>query len=156
MDCNEFSNMLFDKLEFLLKNSSQEKLLQQVFSGTLSNQLICKECPHGSETEEPFYTMGLEVSRQKNIIDSLKLFIQGEMLMGDNKYFCELCGKVNRYKEIDISTLCSIVCSILSLTLFLPSTSIFLFIILGGGHSQALCNQNAPQHAPSPSQEIRI
>lgn len=48
MDCNEFSNTLFDKLENLLKNSPQEKLLTQVFGGQLTNQLICKECPHGS------------------------------------------------------------------------------------------------------------
>lgn len=95
--------------------------------GTLSNQLICKECPHGSETQEPFYTLSLEVSRQKSIHDSLvspasdkfslknqKLFIQGEMLVGDNKYYCETCAKgVDTLKrccikvvlEIDVLTL---------------------------------------------------
>jgi ubiquitin C-terminal hydrolase len=89
MDCNEFSNMLFDKLESSLKGRNfpefslfsrgtpQEKLLQRIFGGTYSNQLICKECPHKSETNEPFYTLSIEVSRQKNIHDSLSLFTQG-------------------------------------------------------------------------------
>lgn len=33
MDCNEFSNMLFDKLENLLRQTNQERLLQNIFSG---------------------------------------------------------------------------------------------------------------------------
>lgn len=106
MDCNEFSNMLFDKLENLLKDSPQATLLQKIFGGTLCNQLICKECPHGSERDEPFFTLSLEILRQKNIIDSLKLFTQGEMLCGDNKYFCEICNKrVDTLKRCCIKTL---------------------------------------------------
>eukprot|EP01119_Soliformovum_irregulare_P021052 TRINITY_DN6926_c0_g2_i1.p1 TRINITY_DN6926_c0_g2~~TRINITY_DN6926_c0_g2_i1.p1 ORF type:complete len:2370 (+),score=711.86 TRINITY_DN6926_c0_g2_i1:42-7151(+) len=106
MDCNEFGNTLFDQLENLLKGSPQEKLLQNIFAGTMSNQLICKECPHGSERDEPFYTISLEVSRQKDIHESLKLFVKGEMLMGDNKYFCEICGKgVDTLKRACLKTL---------------------------------------------------
>jgi ubiquitin C-terminal hydrolase len=105
MDCNEFSNMLFDRLESLLKPTPQEKLLQRIFGGSLVNQLvsyhssdmltvqICKECPHGSETVEPFFTISVEVSHKKNIYESLDLFVQGEMLVGENKYFCETCNK---------------------------------------------------------------
>ncbi|PRP87509.1 ubiquitin domain-containing protein [Planoprotostelium fungivorum] len=93
MDCNEFSNMLFDHLESSLKGTHQEHLLKNVFSGTLCNQLICKECPHSSERDEPFYTLSVEISRQKDINQSLKSFIKGEMLVDDNKYFCDKCNR---------------------------------------------------------------
>eukprot|EP01117_Protostelium_nocturnum_P009607 TRINITY_DN3429_c0_g1_i1.p1 TRINITY_DN3429_c0_g1~~TRINITY_DN3429_c0_g1_i1.p1 ORF type:complete len:2268 (-),score=754.02 TRINITY_DN3429_c0_g1_i1:12-6815(-) len=93
MDCNEFSNMLFDKLEGQLKGTKMEHLLRDVFSGTFCNQLICKECPHSSERDEPFYTLSLEILRQKDILESLKLFIKGEMLVDDNKYFCDKCNR---------------------------------------------------------------
>jgi ubiquitin carboxyl-terminal hydrolase 9/24 len=52
--------------------------------------LIGKECPHRSESEEPFYTISLDVSRQKNILESLELFVQGE----------EKRKKRNKKKEI--------------------------------------------------------
>eukprot|EP01116_Phalansterium_solitarium_P008217 TRINITY_DN2173_c0_g1_i3.p1 TRINITY_DN2173_c0_g1~~TRINITY_DN2173_c0_g1_i3.p1 ORF type:complete len:1275 (-),score=-28.51 TRINITY_DN2173_c0_g1_i3:4-3828(-) len=106
MDCNEFGNMLFDKLETLLKGTSQEKLLAKCFGGILSNQFICKDCPHSSERLEPFYTLSVEVAHQKDIYESLKLFIAGEMLKGDNAYYCETCKQpVDTLKRMCIKTL---------------------------------------------------
>lgn len=55
MDANEFFNNLFSQLEDRLKSSEEEKLLNQVFGGELTNQLIAKECGHRSERLEPFY-----------------------------------------------------------------------------------------------------
>lgn len=59
----------------------------------LSNELICKGCPHYSEREEIFHTLGLQVQNKRNIQESLQSFIQGEMLEGSNAYFCETCNK---------------------------------------------------------------
>ena len=59
----------------------------------MSNELICKGCPHYSEREEPFLAISLTVKNKKNITESLKSFIEGEMLEGENAYFCEKCDK---------------------------------------------------------------
>ncbi|ELR15597.1 ubiquitin domain containing protein [Acanthamoeba castellanii str. Neff] len=93
MDANEFFNNLFAKLEDHLKGSEEEKLLSDVFGGELSNQLIPKECTHRSERLEPFYSLSIEIKNKKDIEESLKLFIAGEMLQGENKYKCEICQK---------------------------------------------------------------
>lgn len=92
MDCNEFSNMFFDRLETLLKSTPQvnktilssylkAKLFQNVFQGKLVKQIISKECDHKAEREEPFFTLGLEVRRQKNIYESLKLFVKVKRML---------------------------------------------------------------------------
>ncbi len=43
MDVDEYFNMLFDKLEKSLKNTPQERILQDCFGGKVVNQIICKE-----------------------------------------------------------------------------------------------------------------
>ena len=43
MDVDEYFNMLFDKLEKCLKNTPQERILQDCFGGKVVNQIICKE-----------------------------------------------------------------------------------------------------------------
>jgi ubiquitin carboxyl-terminal hydrolase 34 len=61
---------------------------------TLTNFLILpKECPHSSEREEPFYSLGVEIKNKEDLNGSLSLFVEGEMLVGDNKYFCDTCNR---------------------------------------------------------------
>jgi ubiquitin C-terminal hydrolase len=55
--------------------------------------MICKGCPHKYERAEPFLSLSISVKNQKSIEQSLNSFIQGEMLEGDNAYFCEKCDK---------------------------------------------------------------
>jgi hypothetical protein len=50
-------------------------------------------CPHRSTREEPYLALSLEIKNKTNIIEALDLFIQGEMLEGDNAYYCERCDK---------------------------------------------------------------
>jgi len=92
MDANEFFNMLFDKLDQQLRPTPQARLLRTIFGGYLSNQLISEECGHSSERPEPFYSITIEIKNKSRIEESLDLFIEGEMLAGVNKYFCERCG----------------------------------------------------------------
>eukprot|EP00743_Colponemidia_sp_Colp-15_P012256 GILK01013886.1.p1 GENE.GILK01013886.1~~GILK01013886.1.p1 ORF type:complete len:1111 (+),score=235.56 GILK01013886.1:584-3916(+) len=106
MDVDEFFNRLFDKLETQLKETPEKNILQTFFGGKLLNQLICKDCPHVSEREETFYTLSLEVKGKKNILESLDSYVQGEILEGDNKYFCEICSRhVDAVKRCCIKTL---------------------------------------------------
>lgn len=46
MDVDEFFNNLLDKLEPYLKGTKNEGIIKRNFGGMLSNQLICKGCPH--------------------------------------------------------------------------------------------------------------
>jgi ubiquitin carboxyl-terminal hydrolase 9/24 len=55
--------------------------------------MICKGCPHKYERSETFLSLSISVKNQKSIQQSLNSFIQGEMLEGDNAYYCEKCDK---------------------------------------------------------------
>jgi ubiquitin C-terminal hydrolase len=106
MDVDEFFNMLSEKLDNSLKNTSQPSLLKNTWGGTIASQLICKGCPHYSEREEPFYTISLDIKNKSSIKEALELYVQGEMLEGDNAYFCDACKKlVDALKRSCIKTL---------------------------------------------------
>lgn len=81
-------------------------MLKDFFGGTLCNQIISKECPHVSERQEGFFTLGLEIKNKKNVKESLDLYVEGDLLEGDNKYFCGTCSKkVDALKRCCIQTL---------------------------------------------------
>lgn len=103
MDAEEFLLNFLDKLESKLKGTSQENLIKNVFGGTFSNELICKGCPHYSEREEPFLAVSVEMKNKKSLDESLQAFIKGEMLEGENAYFCDKCDK-----KVDTLKRCSI------------------------------------------------
>lgn len=59
-DVDEFFTNLMDKLEEQLKkNSPQTNFVQKHFQGVITNEIICKTCPHRSEREEPFLVVSL-------------------------------------------------------------------------------------------------
>jgi ubiquitin C-terminal hydrolase len=93
MDANEYYQRLFDLIEKRLKGSNQESILHRVFGGLLSNQLIPTECSHRRAREEPFFNIGVEIKNKGDLRESLQLFVEGELLTGDNKYNCEVCQK---------------------------------------------------------------
>lgn len=93
MDVDEFFNMLMDRIENQVKGSNNRNFIKKHFGGVISNEIICKGCPHYSEREEPFLAVSLQVKNKKDIQQSLTSLIQGEMLDGDNSYHCEKCNK---------------------------------------------------------------
>ena len=56
-------------------------------------QIICKSVPHRSEKEEEFYQISLDVRGKASLEESLDFYVQGELMEGDNQYFCEDVGK---------------------------------------------------------------
>jgi len=105
MDVNEFFNVLFDKLEFSMKGSPHASLLDEIFGGRLSNQLlgVAPDCPHRRERPENFYILSLDVKGKRNVTESLKSFVAGEKLEGDNKLMCGECNrKVDTIKRVCI------------------------------------------------------
>jgi len=94
-DVDEFFNLFCDRLETALKAFPQHRLLHDVFGGQLSHLITCQQCKYSSERVEDFLSISLDVKGKKNILESLDLYIQGEVLDGSNKYFCSRC-KVKR------------------------------------------------------------
>jgi ubiquitin carboxyl-terminal hydrolase 9/24 len=92
-DVDEFFNPLIDKIENLIKGTKEEKVMKNLFYGSLANEVICKDCPHQSEREEPFQNIQLVVKNKKSIQESLEAYIEGDHLEGDNAYYCDKCEK---------------------------------------------------------------
>lgn len=106
MDADEFFNTFMDRVENQIKGTKQEHSIKNHFGGVVSNELICKGCPHYSEREEPFLTVSLQVKNKKSIDQSLAAFVEGEMLEGDNAYHCAICDKkVNTLKRVCLKKL---------------------------------------------------
>lgn len=92
-DGNEFLNMLFDRIDTKLASTQYAKVLSESLGGVLNNQVVCKGCPHVSERLEPYYCITLDVKNKTTVQSSLESFIHGEMLEGDNAYYCGTCDK---------------------------------------------------------------
>jgi len=118
MDVDEFLNVLFDKVEQGLRDTPQKDMLRDCFGGKIVHQIICKEPvtvgareftlqdPYKSEREESFFVIQLEVKHKRSILESLRLYVDGETLEGDNKYFCEDANKkVDAVKRVCIKEL---------------------------------------------------
>ncbi len=74
-----------DKLEQGLAPTPQRDLLAEQLGGKTTTQLICLHCRHVKAREEKFFVLSLEVKGQRQIADSLRLFVEGETLDGDNQ-----------------------------------------------------------------------
>ena len=106
MDADEFFNMLFEKLENALKGSNRESFFRDFFGGKVCNQVISKECDHVSENFEDFYTISVAVKGKNSLSESLDLYVECDILEGDNKYECSKCSaKVDALKRCCISEL---------------------------------------------------
>ena len=84
-----------DRLENLTKGTKESNFIKDTFGGVLSNELIAEADGQQlyGEREEPFLTIGLQVKNKKNIEQSLKAFVEGEMLEGENACMWEQINK---------------------------------------------------------------
>lgn len=58
----------------------------------LSNTGFTKSIFYRYEREEPFLALNLTVTKCHDLQDSLDQFVKGELLEGDNAYYCEKCN----------------------------------------------------------------
>lgn len=91
-DTQEFLNMVFDKLENGLKNTPFKNILEGVYGGKTSNQMICHGCGNIREREDIFYNLSVEVRNMKTIYDSFEKFITGEII---EDFHCDNCKTKN-------------------------------------------------------------
>lgn len=108
-DASEFFNVLFDRLDMILAvTQSHSSLLKSCFGGKISHQLVGNghTCLHSCEREELFYSLTLEVKHKESLEDALELFVEQELLEGENAYFCDKCqAKVDTIKRCVIQDL---------------------------------------------------
>jgi len=105
-DVDEFFSMLFDRLEGWIKPTPQKNMINELYGGEVVNQIISSDCSHTIERTEPFLTLSVEVKGKFTLASALDLFVQGDMLEGDNKYHCGSCeSKVTAMKRCCINKL---------------------------------------------------
>lgn len=93
MDADEFFSTLFEKLEKAIKGTPYQKVLKEYFGGVINNQIASLECEHKSERHEDFFTLSVDIKNKKRLEESLELYIQADLLEGENKYKCDKCNK---------------------------------------------------------------
>ncbi|KAF8454617.1 hypothetical protein BDZ91DRAFT_747404 [Kalaharituber pfeilii] len=93
MDVDEFFNLLFDRIEGQMETVDQKNAFRSYYGGKLVQQVKSKECPHISEREEPFSAIQCDIKGKLNLQESLKAYVEGEIMEGDNKYSCTSCNK---------------------------------------------------------------
>eukprot|EP01018_Ginkgo_biloba_P002353 Gb_35991 [translate_table: standard] len=105
-DAFEFFNRLYDAIDETLKMYHPETTLAKIFGGIFAQQVICRGCPHKSERDEPFAAISVDVKNKKNLLESLNSFVQGDLLEGENAYYCEKCNqKVDALKRVCVKSL---------------------------------------------------
>ena len=52
MDIDEFSNILFDRVEQQLSILGQDNFIRNIFGGNYAQHIISYECPHSSERDQ--------------------------------------------------------------------------------------------------------
>ena len=77
----------------------KDAIFKKKFQGVFSDQKICKDCPHRYEREEVFFALNVTV-KNATLQDSLDQYVKGELLEGDNAYFCEKCGEKVSFKFV--------------------------------------------------------
>ena len=113
-DVDEFLTHLLDQLEQETKGTTQERLLKDTIKLKIANEIICKDCPHRSETNEEAISIILSVKNKKTIYESLNAYVQSDTLEGENAYYCERCDrKVAAYKRQNIKSLPNILLIVL-------------------------------------------
>ena len=105
-DAVEFFMTLIDTIDEALKSVGKEQICSKVLGGVMSDQKICKPCPHRYSRQEPCSVISVDVKNHSNLMDSLTEYTKGELLETENAYYCERCDKkVDTVKRLCVKRL---------------------------------------------------
>ncbi|CAI5440578.1 unnamed protein product [Caenorhabditis angaria] len=109
-DVQELCRLMFDALEHKWKGTKHEKLIQDLYRGTMEDVVKCLAC--GKENVRTDYFLDLPLAVKpfgattafKSVQEALHAFIQPELLDGSNQYMCENCkSKQDAHKGLRIT-----------------------------------------------------
>jgi ubiquitin C-terminal hydrolase len=101
-DAAEFCDGLVDKLKDMLKAMQQQasqvhfETLNSLFRVQMCYQNIRQPCQHMTERFDDQVSVKLEIKGKSSIMESLKAFVEGELMEGDNALECEGCDNAKR------------------------------------------------------------
>ncbi|CAM9234193.1 unnamed protein product [Choristocarpus tenellus] len=111
-DVQELCRVLFDALEKTLQGTVNEKLVTDLYQGTLRDYVLCKECHSESSRVDTFLDISLVLKpfgsnkTMNSVTESLEYFLKPEVLDGDNQYLCQTCNrKVDAVKGLKLERL---------------------------------------------------
>lgn len=95
-DVHEFFNLLNDRLETCLKDSSNPNLLNETFGGVLCNEILSLETDEYPQTvrkDEPFLSLQLDIKNKSDLNAALQALTKGEILEGNNLYYSDVYNR---------------------------------------------------------------
>ncbi|XP_062816190.1 ubiquitin carboxyl-terminal hydrolase 40 isoform X3 [Anolis carolinensis] len=94
-DVQELNRILFSALETSLVGTSGHNLINQLYHGTLVNQIVCKECKNVSERQEDFLDLTVAVKDVSGLEEALwNMYVEEEHFERENLYRCGACNKL--------------------------------------------------------------
>ncbi|GMT14484.1 hypothetical protein PFISCL1PPCAC_5781, partial [Pristionchus fissidentatus] len=110
-DVQELCRLMFDALEMRWKKSNHEKLIEELYRGSMEDFVACLSCGRESVKSDVFLDLPLAVKpfgateAFKSVEEALAAFVQPELLDGNNQYMCENCkSKQNAHKGLRITS----------------------------------------------------
>ena len=85
--------MQSDQLDEYLKENNKPQYFHDAFGGLLADLKVCTGCPHRFEREQKFTAISVAVRGNRSLEEALAQDVRGDLLDGDNAYFCEICKK---------------------------------------------------------------
>ncbi|KAI8304182.1 ubiquitin carboxyl-terminal hydrolase [Colletotrichum asianum] len=86
-DVQELSRKLMERMEEKMKGTPAEHVLPQMFSGKIKTYISCINVDYESSRIEDFWDIQLNVSGNKNLLESFQDYVQVEKMDGENQYF---------------------------------------------------------------------
>ncbi|KAI5461141.1 hypothetical protein BGZ63DRAFT_228114 [Mariannaea sp. PMI_226] len=86
-DVQELSRKLMEKMEEKMKGTKAQNDLPEMFSGKCKTYISCINVDYESSRIEDFWDIQLNVTGNKNLLESFEDYIRPEKLDGENQYF---------------------------------------------------------------------
>ncbi|KAJ7344864.1 hypothetical protein JRQ81_000814 [Phrynocephalus forsythii] len=94
-DVQELNRILFSALETSLVGTSGHNLINELYHGTVVNQIVCKECKNVSEKQEDFLDLTVAVKGVSGLEEALwNMYVEEEHFEKENLYRCGECNKL--------------------------------------------------------------
>lgn len=93
-DAQEFFNFVLNCVieEDKKRESASRVSARSIFAGELTNEMRCLFCETVTRRFEPFYDFSLETLPNTSVYHCLQRFCGPEVLGGNNKFYCDVCG----------------------------------------------------------------